>query len=575
MLSQLYIKNLAVIQEVTVELSEGLNVFTGETGAGKSVIIGAINAILGGRVFKDQVRTGEHKACVSALFTGLNQTIQELLEEKGFSTDEDGCLLITREFTSDGRNSCRINARPAPLSVLREIGGLLMDIHGQRDNNRLLEHDYQMETIDRFGNLTQMVDSYLLEYRQLTAIQKEMQSLQMDEGEKARRLDLLQYQMDEIEQADLKPDEEEELSIRRRQLQNSQRILSSLAQARENLSGDEEGEYSGAIVLLQNACAGLEEASRYLPDMASTAEKLQEMVYELQELSGDLSDELSAMEYQPSGLDEIEERLDEIYRLKRKYGASYKAIMEFYHSAKQQMETICFAQDRIHKLEKEYDAQRQRVNVAAQELSARREQATQELIHRLEEELIFLDMPNVHFSIENILHSPSESGIDNISLLITANVGERPKPLSRIASGGELSRIMLALKNIMWSLDEAGTMVFDEVDTGVSGRAAQKIGRKLAQAALHRQVICVTHLAQIAVCGQNHLLIEKQSVQERTYTSVTPLEGHHRLEELARIISGDHITESALHTAAEMLEQFNWDFSVTKRQTAASPNAAS
>lgn len=556
MLSQLYIKNLAVIKEASIDLTEGLNVFTGETGAGKSVIIGAIGAVLGRRMYKDQIRTGEQKACVSVLFTDLNRRARDLLDELGFSADEDGALLITREFTADGRNSCRINTRPATISVLKQIGCLLMDIHGQWDNNQLLQQEYQMELIDRYGNLTQTVDQYRLEYRQLTAIQKEMRSLQMDEGEKARRLDLLRYQINEIEEAELTEGEEEELIQQRRKIQNAERILSGLAEAHDSLSGDDDGEYSGAITMLENAASSLSNAARYLPEFVGFAEKVQEMVYELQEVSSEISDQLCQMDYDLSELDEIEARLDEIYRLKRKYGDSYEKIMLFYQDAKQQLDAITFAQERIDKLNAAYQVQLQQVTELAEAISQRRSKAGEEFITHVQSELAFLNMPNIRFVLQNDIHLPKDDGIDSISLLISANPGELPKPLSRIASGGELSRIMLAIKNIMWSQDDTSTMIFDEVDTGVSGRAAQKIGRKLAQVAQHRQVICVTHLAQIAVCAQNHLLIQKDTVDGHTYTNVFPLKGENRLQELARIINGDHITDTTVRTAREMLEQF-------------------
>ncbi len=554
MLSQLYIKNLAVVKEASIDLSAGLNVFTGETGAGKSVIIGGIAAILGGRMHRDQVRTGETKACVSALFTGLGQRARDMLEERGFAPDEDGCLLITREFTADGRNTCRINTRPATLSVLKEIGLYLIDLHGQRDNNRLLLPEYQMELIDSFGQLEAEADQYRLEYRQLNAIQKEIRALQMDEAEKERKIDLLKHQIREIRDAELTPDEEEELAAQRRKIQNSERILSGLAEARESLSGDESGEYTGAVSLLENAAATLETVGRFLPDAAELAERIQEMVYELQEAEREVSDRLDEMEYDPAQLDEIEERLDEIYRLKRKYGSSYPEIMSFYKKAQEQLQTITSANERIKKLVKEMKSQQELVNRLAKTLSDRRNRAGKEFVSQVEEELAFLDMPAVRLTVQNDIHLPDGDGMDRISLLISANQGELPKPLARIASGGELSRIMLAVKNVMWSRDDAGTMIFDEVDAGVSGRAAQKIGRKLSQAAQSRQVICVTHLAQIAACGDCHMLIHKEAANGQTYTRVTELEGQQRLEELARIISGENITAASLNTAREMVE---------------------
>ncbi len=554
MLSQLYIKNLAVVKEASIDLTPGLNVFTGETGAGKSVIIGAIAAILGGRMHRDQVRTGETKACVSALFTDLGQRARDMLEERGFAPDEDGCLLITREFSADGRNSCRINTRPATLSVLKEIGMYLIDLHGQRDNNRLLLPEYQMELIDSFGRLEEQADQYRLEYRQLAAIQKEIRSLQMNEAEKEQKIDLLKHQLREIRDAELSSGEEEELVAQRRKIQNSERILSGLAEARESLAGDEGGEYTGAVSLLENAAASLETAGRFLPDIADIAERIQEMVYELQETERDISDQLDDMDYNPSQLNEIEERLDEIYRLKRKYGSSYQDIMSFYKKAQEQLRTITSADERIKKLQKEMKTQQDLVNRLSKNLSDRRMEAGKEFVAQVEAELTFLDMPAVRLLVQNDIHLPDGDGIDRIAFLISANQGEQPKPMARIASGGELSRIMLAVKNVMWSRDDAGTMIFDEVDAGVSGRAAQKIGRKLSQAARSRQVICVTHLAQIASCGDSHMLIRKEAVKGQTYTRVSALEGQQRLEELARIISGENITDASLRTAREMVD---------------------
>ncbi len=554
MLSQLYIKNLAVVKEASIDLTPGLNVFTGETGAGKSVIIGAIAAILGGRMHRDQVRTGETKACVSALFTDLGQRARDMLEERGFAPDEDGCLLITREFSADGRNSCRINTRPATLSVLKEIGMYLIDLHGQRDNNRLLLPEYQMELIDSFGRLEEQADQYRLEYRQLAAIQKEIRSLQMNEAEKEQKIDLLKHQLREIRDAELSSGEEEELVAQRRKIQNSERILSGLAEARESLAGDEGGEYTGAVSLLENAAASLEIAGRFLPDIADIAERIQEMVYELQEIERDISDQLDDMDYNPSQLNEIEERLDEIYRLKRKYGNSYQDIMSFYKKAQEQLRTITSADERIKKLQKEMKTQQDLVNRLSKNLSDRRMEAGKEFVAQVEAELTFLDMPAVRLLVQNDIHLPDGDGIDRIAFLISANQGEQPKPMARIASGGELSRIMLAVKNVMWSRDDAGTMIFDEVDAGVSGRAAQKIGRKLSQAARSRQVICVTHLAQIASCGDSHMLIRKEAVEGQTYTRVSALEGQQRLEELARIISGENITDASLRTAREMVD---------------------
>ena len=549
MLAQLYIRNVAVIQEASIDLAKGLNVFTGETGAGKSVLIHSINAVLGERTSKDIIRTGEKKALVSALFTGLPPRILALAEELGFPL-EDGELLLSREIGLDGKSSCKIGGRPATAALLRELGESLINIHGQQDTHQLMAADKHIGFVDEFGLLGSRLQEYQSVYRELCQVLEDLSSSNLDEAEKARRIDLLQYQIGEIEEAGLRLGEEEELDSRKRIIKNAQKISDSLAQVHSILTG-EYGE--GLLELLDQVIGGLGEAGTYLESFGEFAVRAQEMRYELEEYAASARDALEEMEYNPQELDAIEQRLDTLYRLKKKYGSSVKEILAFQQKASEELEGITLSEERTAQLETQKQVLEAKAKSLADELTKARLEAAERLCQKVQGELVQLDMPSVTLAFSHRERALGPMGQDDLELLISTNPGEPPKPLAKIASGGEISRVMLAIKNVMANEDEVDTLIFDEVDTGVSGRAAQKIGRKLMQVAEHRQVICVTHLAQVAAYGDHHLLIQKKVEGDRTYTNVLPLTQQQRVEELARIIGGENITEISLQNAREML----------------------
>ena len=549
MLAQLYIRNVAVIQEASIDLAKGLNVFTGETGAGKSVLIHSINAVLGERTSKDIIRTGEKKALVSALFTGLPPRILALAEELGFPL-EDGELLLSREIGLDGKSSCKIGGRPVTAALLRELGESLINIHGQQDTHQLMAADKHIGFVDEFGLLGSRLQEYQSVYRELCQVLEDLSSSNLDEAEKARRIDLLQYQIGEIEEAGLHLGEEEELDSRKRIIKNAQKISDSLAQVHSILTG-EYGE--GLLELLDQVIGGLGEAGTYLESFGEFAVRAQEMRYELEEYAASARDALEEMEYNPQELDAIEQRLDTLYRLKKKYGSSVKEILAFQQKASEELEGITFSEERTAQLETQKQVLEAKAKSLADELTKARLEAAERLCQKVQGELVQLDMPSVTLAFSHRERALGPMGQDDLELLISTNPGEPPKPLAKIASGGEISRVMLAIKNVMANEDEVDTLIFDEVDTGVSGRAAQKIGRKLMQVAEHRQVICVTHLAQVAAYGDHHLLIQKKVEGDRTYTNVLPLTQQQRVEELARIIGGENITEISLQNAREML----------------------
>lgn len=549
MLAQLYIRNVAVIQEASIDLAKGLNVFTGETGAGKSVLIHSINAVLGERTSKDIIRTGEKKALVSALFTGLPPRILALAEELGFPL-EDGELLLSREIGLDGKSSCKIGGRPATAALLRELGESLINIHGQQDTHQLMAADKHIGFVDGFGLLGSRLQEYQSVYRELCQVREDLSSSNLDEAEKARRIDLLQYQIGEIEEAGLRLGEEEELDSWKRIIKNAQKISDSLAQVHSILTG-EYGE--GLLELLDQVIGGLGEAGTYLESFGEFAVRAQEMRYELEEYAASARDALEEMEYNPQELDAIEQRLDTLYRLKKKYGSSIKEILAFQQKASEELEGITLSEERTAQLEAQKQVLEAKAKSLADELTKARLEAAERLCQKVQGELVQLDMPSVTLAFSHRERALGPMGQDDLELLISTNPGEPPKPLAKIASGGEISRVMLAIKNVMANEDEVDTLIFDEVDTGVSGRAAQKIGRKLMQVAEHRQVICVTHLAQVAAYGDRHLLIQKKVEGDRTYTNVLPLTQQQRVEELARIIGGENITEISLQNAREML----------------------
>ncbi|SDN35367.1 DNA repair protein RecN [Acetanaerobacterium elongatum] len=552
MLSELYIDNIAVIEQTSIVLGQGFNIFTGETGAGKSILIDSINAVLGERTSKDLIRTGANKASVTALFTDISEDAVFKLQELGYEPDEGNTVLISRELTADGRANCRIGGRPATVALLRELGTYLINIHGQHDNQALLDADKHMKFIDSFGNLSADCSCYASQYEQLRTIENRLSKISTDEAEKARRVDLLKFQISEIEEAGLQPDEEDELLAKRKRIKNAARILDGLNTAYDNLSGNEET--AGGCSLVANASQALNELSAFLEDVAEMSERIGSITLELEEISNDIHEILDDFEFDPRLIDQIEYRLDTIYKLKKKYGSSVEEVLQYLEKAKQELEEIELSDELINKLTIQRAEVYEKTREAAMLLSAKRNEFATEFARRVKLELEFLDMPSVQLVISNKQGDMRPSGIDNIEFLISTNPGEPPKPLSKIASGGELSRIMLAIKTVLVGKDDVDTMIFDEIDTGVSGRAAQKIGLKLREIARGRQVICVTHLAQIAALGDHHMLIEKKVREGKTYTEVHTLSREQRMQELARIMGGDAITELMLSNADEMLK---------------------
>lgn len=550
MLSQLYIENIAVIQKATIQLDHGFNVFTGETGAGKTILISAINAVLGARTSRSIIRSGENRAVVSALFTDISPEVAGQVEEMGY-TAEDGQLMIHREMNADGGGSCRINGRPATTALLRQIASLLIDIHGQRDSQELLSAEKHMAFVDGFGELEGDLAPYREVYRKLQETKEKLESLQMDESYKLQRQDILQYQIGEIEGARLTPGEEEELLSQREIIRNAEKITGALGLSYQLLTGGEEG--LGIVSALESLGEELDTASRFIEELGDYREKTEDLRYELEELSSTLRGYLDDYNFDPRQLDEIEGRLDLIHRLKKKYGATIQEILDYGERSAQELDELTFADERAEKLRGEVEVLTAEARKLAAVLTGKRKEAGERFIQNVQQELAYLDMPGVRLTLRLTQRELGPSGQDGVEFLISANPGEEPKPLSKTASGGELSRVMLSIKNVLAGRGGVGTVIFDEIDTGVSGRAAQKIGLKLAQVAVGRQVICVTHLAQVAAYAGHHSRIYKQVEEDRTYTHVEVLDREERVRELARINVGENITSTALDSAREML----------------------
>ena len=551
MLSQLFIQNIAVIEKVQVTFEKGLNVFTGETGAGKSIVIDAINAVLGNRTSRELVRTGAPKALVTALFEEIGDETKEQLLSLGFEPEEDGSLLLSREISSDGKTSCKIGGRPATVSILREVAQSLINIHGQHDSQSLLQPEQHLGYIDQFGKTAALLKEYRLEYAYYAELQRKLHQLRTDEREKAQRMDLLSYQINEISAAALLPGEEEDLQTAKKKMQNSAKIVEALHVTHDLLQGAEESD--GILSMLDQAQEQIQILEAYYPQLKS--DRILDIRYELEEVEETLRDALSDAEMDPAELDRIEERLDLIFRLKRKYGGSVEEILNFADQAQQELDSITHAEELQSKLEKQESQSKERLMGLAKRLSEKRKAAAKLFEKQVCAELAFLDMPSVRFFVHSETDKPDETGVDRMEFYISTNPGEPPKPIGKIASGGELSRIMLSLKNVIAEGDRVGTLIFDEVDTGVSGRAAQKIGRKLKQASSGRQIICVTHLAQVAAFADTHLLIAKTVQDGRTFTTVQALPQEERVRELARIMGGESITPTVLASARELILQ--------------------
>ena len=553
MLSQLFIKNIAVIESASIDFENGFNVFTGETGAGKSILIDAINAVLGGRTSRDLVRTGASKAFVSAVFSDISPKVKNILEELGYDSDEDD-LLISREISSEGKNICKINARPATVSALKQLSCALIDVHGQHDSAILQNPELHIGYIDAYGNTSAELLSYAESYKAMKETERAIKKISMDDSDKEARIDLLKYQIGEIESAAIEEGEEEELLALSKRIKSSENIMELVSGTVAALDGDDGSE--GALEELETVIKNAQQLAEYFPDFTEISEKFKSSYYELEEFANDVKNCADELDFDPNLQNRTEKRLDEIFRLKRKYGGSVEAMFAYYNKAKNELDGIEFSEERLEKLNKEYAVLKKAAEEKASVLTQKRLDAAKSFEHAVMNELSYLNMPNVRFSV-NFEHTDYfESGCDNIEFYIATNAGEPLKPLAKIASGCELSRIMLRIKNVLADKDEVGTLIFDEVDTGISGAAAQKVGKKLKQVSKGRQIICVTHLAQVAAFADNHLLISKATENERTFTSVTSLDKEGRICELARIMGGE-ITDSLKNSAKELLEASN------------------
>lgn len=552
MLSQLYIENIAVIRQATIDFQQGFHVFTGETGAGKTILISAINAVLGGRTFKEIIRTGETRATVSALFTEISEELCKKIEVLGYPL-EDNQLLVQREIDLSGKGQCRLDGRPATAAMLREVCSLLIDIHGQHDNQELLSAEKHLGFLDSYGAYPQEMAAYTAAYERMCECAARLDKLQMDESYKLQRMDILQFQIKEIGDAKLTDGEEERLVEQQKRIRNAERITESLGAVYTLLNGNGE-EMRGILEALEEVSTELDTAAKYLTEFEGYSEKLSDAYYMLEELGSRARDTLEDADFDPRQLDDIESRLDTIYKLKKKYGNSIAEILEYFERISEEYQSLELSDELTAHLQRELDEANLVLHTVAEALTACRLAAAAEFSERVEQELAYLDMTGVRFSITRREKPYGPTGADEMEFMICTNTGEEAKPLAKIASGGELARIMLAIKNVLAEKDGIGTIIFDEVDTGVSGRAAQKIGKKLAEVARHRQVICVTHLAPVAACAAHHYRIYKTVEDGRTFTRVEELTRPQRVQELARIMVGENITDSALKSAEEMLE---------------------
>ena len=547
MLSLLHIENIAVIESAEISFDQGFNVLTGETGAGKSIVIDAISAILGERAYRDMIRTGTAKASVRAVFTEVPE--YPWFRENGVEYDPE--TVIQREIYLDGKNVCRVNGSLVSVSILRKLGIQLINIHGQHDSASLFDEDNHLTFLDAFADNEGLRQDYGEKYAAVAKLRREIDALTMDEGEKLRRMETLKYQIAEIEKAELEPGEDEALEERRKILQNAEKLSNGMEKAVECLYGGEDTD--GAAGLLAQAEHALAKLSRFSDSFSAMHEKVADLMYQVQDAAEEVRDARDDLSYSADELEQIESRLDVIHKLRRKYGVNCEDILSYLDKAKKELDEIEFADDHLERLKGKLKKAEDAAWKAALVLRENRKIAAKALSERILSELAQLDMPRVQFACEFRELELTANGADAVAFYMSANAGEALKPMSKVASGGELARIMLAMKNVLAEKDQVGTLIFDEVDTGVSGRAAQKVAQKLRSVAAHKQVLCVTHLPQLAALANTHLLIAKTERDGRTYTSVTPLDFEGRKRELARIIGGASITETTLKSAEEML----------------------
>ncbi|NBI65242.1 DNA repair protein RecN [Pseudoflavonifractor sp. 60] len=554
MLSLLHIENIAIIESADISFDAGFNVLTGETGAGKSIVIDSISAVLGERTSRELIRTGAKSALVNAVFTGSFP--KKWLEDNGFPSDGEE-LMLQREIQGDGRNACRVNGRPLTVAQLRELGRQLLNIHGQHDGQQLLDPECHLGYLDSFGKTGPLVEHYQEAYRSLAQLRRQISQLEMDEVERSRRVDTLEYQIKELERAELKLGEDEELDARKALLRGAGKLMEAVQEAQFALSGGEDSR--GACDLISEAEGAVRSVAKLGPQLEELSEKLSALRCAADDAAEVLRDFADDFDFSPEELDRLENRLDIIYRLKKKYGPTVADMLDYLERCRAELEQIQDADDTIQRLEKDLEQAKKAAAKQGAALTKARKKAAEDLQKRVQEELRQLDMPKVQF-VTDFAPSPGQDGMDDtgmdqVQFLMSANLGEALKPIQKVASGGELARIMLALKNVLAEDDGIGSLVFDEVDTGVSGRAAQKVAEKMADVARRKQVLCVTHLPQIAAMADTHFSVEKGEKKGRTFTNVVRLEQEGRVEELARLIGGVAVTDVLKQSAAQLLEQ--------------------
>jgi len=548
-LSLLHIENIAVIECADISFDQGFNVLTGETGAGKSIVIDAISAILGERAYRDMIRTGTNKASVRAVFTGVPEL--RWFTDNGVEYDSE--TVIQREIYLDGKNVCRVNGSLVTVAILRKLGMQLINIHGQHDSATLFDEDNHLSFLDAFADNEELRSAYSEKYEAVSKLRREIDRKTMDESEKLRRMETLRYQIAEIEKAELEAGEDEALEERRKILQNAEKLSNGMDTAVECLYGGDESD--GAAGLLAQAEYALARLAKFSDSFAAMHERVSDLMYQVQDIAEEVRDARDDLSYSADELEQIESRLDVIHKLRRKYGVTCEEILDYLEKAKKELDDIEFADDHLERLKKRLKKAEKEAWDAAKELRKNRQETSVTMAERILTELSQLDMPRVQFACQFSETELSANGADTVAFYMSANAGEALKPMSKVASGGELARIMLAMKNVLAEKDQINTLIFDEVDTGVSGRAAQKVAEKLRSVASHKQVLCVTHLPQLAALANTHLLIAKSEREGRTYTSVIPLDLEGRKRELARIIGGTNITETTLKSAEEMLRQ--------------------